>query len=151
MLSGNKRDKQTILQLYDKILPSLAGRINSDIAGVIPMFHNYGLERQVNTWSGATAAGAAEEVSIEKGNVQQLGLKLRLEGFDRAGIPPFDVYKELVFRLEQDHYLVGPNNDTTWLEKQYGQDWSKNEYDDIATRWSGELVDEITKQLEKLT
>ncbi|MHC2993208.1 hypothetical protein OB13_17075 [Pontibacter sp. HJ8] len=145
------RDKQAIQQLYNTTLAELAQQIHQNLAAVIPLFNDFGLERIIDTWTKDPAAGSAVEVSIENGNVQQVGLRLRLEGFQRAGAEAFDVTKDLLFKLERNFYIVGPDKNINWLEKDYLQRWDKSEYEQIAGKWSEELIDEITQRLDNLT
>jgi hypothetical protein len=145
------RNKQTILQLYDNVLPTLSQHIHQNITPVIPLFHDFSLERLIDTWTRNPATDAAVETSIENGNVQQLGLRLRLEGFQRAGAEAFDISKNLIFTLGHDSYTVGPDQSNSWLEKEYEQRWEQLEYKMIAERWSEELIDEITQRLENFT
>ncbi len=147
MEERNKRDKQAIQQLYDTVLPALAQHIHQNLAPVIPMFENFSLERLLDTWTRDPASGSEEKISIENGNIQQLGLRLRLEGFNKAGAEPFDITKDLLFRLEHYGYSVGPDKNNSWFEKEYLQRWEVSEYDSIATKWSDDLIDDITKKL----
>ncbi|WP_299823934.1 hypothetical protein [uncultured Pontibacter sp.] len=151
MDAQSTRNKQTIQHLYNTILPALAQHINQNITPVTALFNDFGLERLVDTWTKDPTAAEAEEVSIENGNVQQLGLKLRLEGFKRAGAGAFDLTKDLIFKLERNCYTVGPDKNTNWLEKEYSQRWETSEYETIAARWSEELVDAITERIQSIT
>ncbi|ARS34291.1 hypothetical protein [Pontibacter actiniarum] len=145
------RNKQTTLQLYNTVLPAMAEHIHRNITPVLPLFHDFKLERLIDTWTKDPAADPDESVSVENGNVQQLGLKLRLEGFQRAGAEAFDISKDLLFKLEHHSYTVGPNKNDSWLEKEYHQKWEKSEYETIAEKWSEELIEELTQRLEKLS
>ena len=147
MNENKTRDKQAIQQLYNDVLPVLAQQIHQNLTPVIPLFENFVLERVMDTWTRDPGSDPGEEVSVEKGNIQQLGLKLRLEGFHKAGIEPFDIIKSLLFRLEYSSYTVGPDKNTNWLEKEYLQRWEKNEYETIAEKWSEEVIDQITEKL----
>ncbi|MER2997919.1 hypothetical protein [Pontibacter populi] len=147
MEERHTRDKQAIQQLYNDILPALGQQIHNNIAPVIELFENFTLERLLDTWT-KDPTDIEKEVSIENGNIQNLGLKIRLEGFNKPGVEPFDMTKDLLFKLEHDNYTVGPNKNTTWLEKEYLQRWSASEYETIAGKWSDELVEEITEKLK---
>ncbi|WP_299757984.1 hypothetical protein [uncultured Pontibacter sp.] len=151
MEAQNTRDKQSIQHLYNTVLPALAEQIHQNITPVLPLFDTFGLERVVDTWTKDPAADAATEVSIENGNVQQVGLRLRLEGFQKPGVETFDLAKDLIFKLEYNSYTVGPDKNTNWLEKFYLQRWDKSDYEEVAARWSEELIEELTQRLEKLT
>ncbi|MDX5422419.1 MAG: hypothetical protein LPK07_10765 [Hymenobacteraceae bacterium] len=151
MEQQNIRNKHSILQLYDTILPVLAEHIHRNLAPVLPLFHDFKLERLIDTWTKAPDADPDEEISVENGNVQQLGLKLRLEGFMKPGVETFDLAKDLLFKLERSSYTVGPGKHSSWLEKGYLQKWETSEYKMIAEKWSEELVDELMQRLEKLT
>ena len=142
------RDKRSLQHLYDKTLPVLANSIHSGLTDIIPLFHEFLLERVVNTWTKPADAGDDTPISIENGNVQQMGLRLRLEGFKHAVVPPFDVSKELLFTLRRTGYEVGPNKNEVWEEKLYYEPWTEAETKNIAQRWCNELIDEITKRLE---
>ncbi|MFD2247160.1 hypothetical protein [Pontibacter ruber] len=144
------RDKQSIQQLYNAILPALAQHVHQNLAAVIPLFDNFNLERMVDTWTKDPAADSAVEISIENGNVQQLGLRIRLEGFQKAGAETFDITKDLVFKLDRSSYTVGPGKGDSWPEKEYFSRWDKAEYETLAERWSEELIDDITQRLENL-
>lgn len=148
MQEHTQRNKQTIQHLYDIILPELARHMHQHLTAVTPLFDNFRLERLIDTWTKEPGASEDTEVSIENGNVQQLGLKLQLEGFQRAGIEAFDLTKDLLFKLERSCYTVGPDKQNSWLEKEYGQRWEKTDYESITERWIEELVDAITKKLE---
>lgn len=141
------RDKQAILQLYDTVLPALAQFINQNISPVIPLFENFVLERLLDTWTKDPASDPDTIISVENGNVQLLGLKLRLEGFNKSGVEPFDISKDLLFKLEYNTYTVGPDKNSNWLEKLYLQRWEKSEYEMIAGKWSDELIDAVMKRL----
>ncbi len=145
------RDKQAIQHLYNTILPTLAEQIHQSILPILPLFDNFGLERVIDTWTRDPASDADEVISVEKGNVQQLGLKLRLEGFQKPGVETFDLTKDVLFKLDYSSYTVGPDKNTSWLEKSYLQRWDKEEYKEVASRWSEELIDDLTQRLEKLT
>lgn len=146
MHEQHTRDKKAIQQLYNDILPALGQQINQNLEPVIPLFENFVLERLLDTWT-KDPANPEDEVSIENGNIQNLGLRLRLEGFNQAGVEPFDITKDLLFKLEHANYTVGPDKNTTWLEKEYLQRWQASEYVEIAGKWGDELVDEITEKL----
>lgn len=145
------RDKDAILHLYNSILPTLASRIHQNLADITPLFDDFGLEKIVDIWTKDPDAGDDTPISIENGNVQYMGLKLRLEGFQGAGAPPFDITKDLLFKLGHTTYEVGPGKNTVWLEKLYGEAWSESETADMAQKWCEELIDEITQRLESLT
>lgn len=144
------RDKDSILHLYNKILPTLATRIHINLAEITPLFHDFGLEKIVDIWTRNADASDDTQISIENGNVQHMGLRLRLEGFQRAGAPPFDVTKDLLFKLDHTSYEVISGKNTVWLEKLYYEEWTENETAEIAQRWCEEVVDEITQRLERL-
>lgn len=144
------RDKGALLQLHDKILPALAQSIHQQLADIIPLFHNFQLERVVDTWTKGPDASDSTPISIEKVNVQQMFLRLRLEGFQNPNVPSFDISKELLFKLWQYGYEVGPGQDNIWKEKEYYQPWNESEIREITQRWCAELIDEITQRLESL-
>lgn len=104
----------------------------------------------MDAWTRGLEASADTQISIENGNVQQMGLRLRLEGFRRAGAPPLDVTKDLLLKLGHTTCEVGAGKDKVWEERLYGQDWAKQEYEEIANRWSEELVEDITQRLTDL-
>ncbi|WP_018478995.1 hypothetical protein [Pontibacter roseus] len=145
------RDKQSIQHLYNTILPELAKHIHQNLSAVIPLFHDFHLERIIDTWTKDPDASYGTEVSVENGNVQQVGLRLRLEGFERPGADNFDISKDLLFKLERGSYTVGPDKHNIWLEKEYLQRWEKPEYQEVAGKWIEELIDAITQRLENFT
>nr|WP_255478722.1 hypothetical protein [Rufibacter sp. XAAS-G3-1] len=128
----------------------MAERIYQNLTEVFPLFDDFNLEKMVDTWTKDPNASSDKEISIENGNVQQVGLRLQLNGFQRAGAQTFDLSKELVFRLAYSTYEVGPDKNTPWLEKAYLQAWPGQEIEEVAARWSEEVVEEITKRLENL-
>lgn len=150
MDTQNTRNKQAILHLYNTILPALAQYINQNIPPVTALFNDFNLERLIDTWTKDPADDMAE-VSVDNGNVQQLGLKLRLEGFTRAGAGAFDLNKDLLFKLDRNSYTIGPDKNTTWLEKEYLQRWETAEYETVASKWTEELIDAVTERIENLT
>ncbi|GHA80667.1 hypothetical protein [Pontibacter akesuensis] len=141
------RDKDAILQLLNKVLPKLAERIHANLEPVLPLFDDYKLEKVTDTWTKDPHADDDTEISVENGNVQQVGLKLRLEGFQRAGADAFDIAKNLIFKLELYDYSVGTGKGNAWLEKQYYESWTDSEMDEVAVKWSEELIEEITQRV----
>ncbi|NDK55280.1 hypothetical protein [Pontibacter fetidus] len=147
MEERHTRDKKAIQQLYNDILPALGQHIHEALEPVLALFENFTLERLLDTWT-KDPTDNEKEVSLDNGNIQNLGLKLRLEGFNQGSVAPFDMTKDLLFKLEHDSYTVGPNKNTTWMEKAYLQRWSVPEFESIAGKWTDELVDEITEKLQ---
>ncbi|QCR22261.1 hypothetical protein [Pontibacter sp. SGAir0037] len=145
------RNKQTITALYDNILPVLAKHLHQNLAEIVPLFHDFSLERVLDTWTRGTDLGATEQISIENGNIQLLGVRLKLEGFQRAGIAAFDLEKELLFKLHPYSYEVGPDKNKVWLEKTYEQPWDNLEYQSVSRQWCDELIETLTQKLESLT
>lgn len=149
-MSEITRSKQTIQQLYDQVLPTLAQQVHQSLEPVLPMFENFGIELIVDTWTRGPRVEPEEEISIAQGNVLHLGIRVRLESFNRPGAEPFDLTKNLLFTLEEDDYTVGPDKQHTWLRKEYLQRWGKEEYASMAVKWSEEIIDDMTQRLEKL-
>ncbi|MBA9078749.1 MULTISPECIES: hypothetical protein [Rufibacter] len=146
---ADHKDKDSILHLYNQILPKLAERIYQNLTEVFPLFDDFRLEKMADTWTKDKTNPTDKEISLENGNVAQIGLRLQLLGFHRAGADAFDLAKDLLFKLEHTSYTVGPSPDKTWLEKLYFEPWSSAELTDIASRWSEEVVDDLTQQLQQ--
>ncbi|GGK68497.1 hypothetical protein ACD591_17170 [Rufibacter glacialis] len=146
----HKRDKEAVLHLYNKILPPLAEKIYQNLTEVTPLFDDFHLEKVVDTWTKDRNTTSEKEISLENGNVQQMGLRLRLNGFQAAGAQTFDLSKDLVFLLEYSTYTVGPDKNTRWLEKPYLESWTSKEMEETASRWCEEIIDEITQKLQTL-
>lgn len=144
------RSKDTILQLYHNFLPALATAIHREISPLLPLFHDFNLEKVVDTWSKEPGVYYPDPISIENGNIEYLGLQLRLEGFIRPGVLPFDLYKELVLKLGSKSYGLGGSKHDIWLEKAYGEAWTKAEMEEISERWCSELLEDLTQRLERL-
>ncbi|MBD1397102.1 hypothetical protein H9Q13_07985 [Pontibacter sp. JH31] len=144
------RDKKALQQLYNTVLPELAKHIHQHLADVIALFHDFRLERLLDTWTREPGTDAKAEISIEQGNIQQMGLRLRLEGFERVGADNFDLTKDLLFKLERNFYTVGPDKENNWLEMDYLQHWDNAAYEMVAEKWVEQLIDDLTQKLENL-
>jgi hypothetical protein len=146
----NSRSKETILKLYNNLLPTLARHIHQEISPITALFNDFNLELVVDTWTKDPDVYYHEAISIENGNIEYLGLQLRLEGFLKPGVPPFDLYKELLLKLEPARYGLGPGKNVIWVEKAYDQTWTEIEIKEVADRWCSELIDDLTQRLERL-
>ncbi|MBB6612414.1 hypothetical protein H7F15_15310 [Pontibacter sp. Tf4] len=142
------RDKKAIQQLYNDVLPALAQQVHQGLQPVLALFENFTLERLLDTRT-KDPADPEKEVSIENGNVQLLGLKLRLEGFNKPGTEPFDLTKDLLFKLHYNYYGVGPDKENTWLEKNYLERWQTAETQTIASQFCDAVIDGLTERLNK--
>jgi hypothetical protein len=147
----NTRSKDTILKLYNKLLPDLARRIHQEITPLTELFNDFNLERVVDTWTKDPDVYYHEPISIENGNIEYLGLQLRLEGFLKPGVPPFDLYKELLLKLAPARYGLGTSKNDIWVEKTYEEPWSEGELREVTDRWCAELIEDLTQRLERLT
>ncbi|GAB2537442.1 hypothetical protein [Rufibacter soli] len=145
------RDKEGLLHLYNKVLPPLAEKIFQHLQEVVPLFDDFKLEKVIDTWTKDKHASTDKEISLENGNVQQMGLKVQLTGFQKAGAQTFDVNKDLVFFLEYSSYIVGPDKNTAWLERFYLQPWTPQEMEDLAEKWTDEVIEDITKKLQEIS
>ena len=145
MEEQHPRNKEALRHLYDNVLPALAGRIHEHLAPVITMFNDFRLERLVDTWS---KDADTELISIDKGNVPRMGLRLQLLGFHRAGVAPFDISRDLVLELEQYSYEVKADKHSSWLTKPYRQNWTATELEEVTERWCGQLIELITERLQ---
>lgn len=141
------KDKKALQWLHDTILPELAKHIHQHLADVLVLFHDFRLERLVDTWTREQGA----EVSLDRGNVNRMGLRLRLEGFQRVGADNFDLTKDLLLQLDQNFYTLGPDPENLWLEKNYLDNWHESEYELVAEKWTEQLIDDLTQRLEKFT
>ena len=146
----NTRSQETILKLYNNLLPALARHIHQEISPITALFHDFNLERVVDTWTKDPEVYYQEAISIENGNIEYLGLQLQLEGFLKPGVPPFDLYKELLLKLEPARYGLGPGKNEVWVEKTYDQTWTEKELVEVAERWGAGLIDDLTQRLERL-
>jgi hypothetical protein len=147
---SDTRNKETILRLYNNLLPALAGRIHQQISPITGLFHDFKLERVVDTWTRDPEVYYHEPISIENGNIEYMALQLQLEGFLRPGVVPFDLYKELLVRLEPARYGLGAGKHDIWVEKRYDQTWSEAELKALTDRWCGQLIEDLTQRLERL-
>lgn len=145
------RDKRSLLHLYEKVLPALATSIHAKLTAITPLFHDFLLEKVVDSWTQAPDARHEAPISLENGNVHYMGLRLRLEGFQRAGVPPFDVSQEFVFTLWRGGYSLGPDKKNIWEEKEYEHAWTATETEALAQRWCNEVIDSITLRLQELS
>ena len=75
---------------------------------------------------------------------------MQLEGFLKPGVPSFDLYKELLLKLEPARYGLGPGKKEVWVEKTYDQTWTEKELVEVAERWAAGLIDDLTQRLERL-
>ncbi|WP_192821028.1 hypothetical protein [Rufibacter sp. LB8] len=146
---ADTKDKDSIKPLYDQLLPQLADKLYQQLTEVVPLFDDFSLERVADTWTKDRDNPSDKPISLENGNVAQIGLKLQLLGFQRAGVTSFDIAKDLVLKLEHTTYSVGPDKNTTWVEKRYFQPWTPQELDDVAERLASEVIDAITEQLRQ--
>jgi len=73
-----------------------------------------------------------------------------MEGFKKAGVNTFDIWKDLFIELHQFKYGIGKERGRFWTEKLYHQKWSTEEIREVTDRWSGEVIDDITEQLARL-
>ena len=144
------RSKQTINQLLENVLPKLAAQIHHNLTDVLTLFHDFSLEKIIDIWTKAPDADADTEISIENGNVQQIGLRLKLEGFQGADVPPFDIRKDLILKLDYMDYQIRTDKNNPLAEKSYSDKWTEKEISEIAKIWSEELIDDITGKLEGL-
>lgn len=150
MEEQHPRNKETLQQLYDNVLPALAARIHEHLAPIIPMFDDFRLERLVDTWTKEPDITPGTEVSIDQGNVQRMGLRLLLQGFHRSGVTPFDISRDLVLELEPYSYAVKADKHSSWLTKSYRHNWTATELEEVAERWCGQLIELITERLQNL-
>lgn len=149
MLS-NTRNKENILRLYDNLLPALAKRIHQEISPLIALFHDFNLERVIDTWTRDPEVYYHEAISVENGNIEYLALQLRLEGFLKPGVAPFDLYKVLLLKLQPASYGLGTGKNEIWVEKDYDQAWTEAELAEVTERWCAELIEDLTQRLERL-
>lgn len=144
------RNKETILRLYNNLLPALARHIHQQITPLLELFNDFKLERVVDTWTRDPQVYYPEPLSIEQGNIEYLGLQLQLEGFMKPGVVPFDLYKELLLKLGTRRYGLGGGRHDMWLEKDYDETWSEAQLQAVAERWCGELIEDLTRRLGRL-
>ncbi|QHL86482.1 hypothetical protein GU926_03105 [Nibribacter ruber] len=142
------KDKDAIQQIYNKVLPKVAERIYQHLTEVVALFDDFRLEKVADYWTRDKDAASDKEISIENGNVAQVGLQLQLLGFQRPGVTAFDLQKDLVVKLDYTSYTVGPDRNTAWEEKPYFYDWSNQELEELAVRWSEAIIDDLIQQLQ---
>lgn len=145
-----ERDKDDVRYLYNDVLPQIEEQIKKNLQLVIPEFTSTEISKRINHTSSPFYTSADLEKHLEKENVQQLGVTLRMEGFKRAGVNAFDIWKELHIDLQQFKYGIGKQQHKPWIEKLYHQKWTNEEIQELVDRWCEELIDEITERMENI-
>lgn len=142
-----RKDKESVLWLFDKVLTDLAARITKGLEEIAPLFDAFWLTKRINSTSKPGYTAEELEAILQRENVYLLGLSLRLEGFKKAGTKAFSLSKDLDFTLEAYKYEVGTERDKVWIERLYHQEWAEGELQDLAERWCEEVVEDVTQRL----
>ncbi|GGG18835.1 MULTISPECIES: PDDEXK nuclease domain-containing protein [Pontibacter] len=144
------KDRESVVSLFEKVLPELATRITKGLKEVTPLFSDFWLMKSINHTSKVNYTKEELEEILQRENVHQIGLAIRLEGFKKAGTKVFGLSKDLVFTLEAYKYEVGADRHHAWLEKLYHQDWTDEDLQNLSDRWCEEVVEHITQRLESI-
>lgn len=145
-----EKDKNDIVYLFGKIIPDLKKHITATLKEVEKLFTKKEITRSINKRSFAGATTIDLEAIMDKESISDIGLSIRLEGFKKAGIRAFGIYKDLNFSLEPYKYSIGTQRDKPWIEKLYHEQWSNKELQKLSDQFCEEIVEEITYRLEKL-
>ncbi|GAB3832828.1 hypothetical protein GCM10028895_51070 [Pontibacter rugosus] len=145
------KDKDAVVDLFDRVLPELAARITKCLDEVIPLFTGFWLAKRVNSLSKPNYTTEELEEAWQRENVNLVGLSLRLEGFKKAGTKAFNVSTDVIFVLENYKYGVGPTREKAWVEKLYHQEWTESELQELAEKCCEEVIEEINGCLERIS
>jgi hypothetical protein len=122
--------------------------IKKNLAEIALEFTNVQYSTRINnTTSPYFISVDFERAIIIDEHVHTLGLSLLMEGFKKAGVNTFSVWKELYINLQQFKYGVGKEQHQPWIEKLYHQNWTEDEISELAERWCEEVIEDITQRI----
>lgn len=142
-----EKNNDDVVTIFEGFLVELQEAIKDRLRDFTSEFTTVSLGRRINSTTHAYFTLADLEKQMEKENIFTLGLHLRMEGFRKAGINAFSVFKDLYVPLQPYKYGVGTDQHKPWLERLYHETWTKEEINSVAERWCEEVIDDIHDRL----
>ncbi len=146
------RNHSTCINLLHKVILPLKAGINSSLPEISNEFAMTEIMIWIDSHGHKTETEAIEYLNdiIEFGEIR---IEARLNGFKAVGTKAFNIIKELCITANQYNYQIGlsrHNQQKPLFEKLYHEVLSSQEQIDLLEKFIEELVDEITKQVERI-
>jgi predicted nuclease of restriction endonuclease-like (RecB) superfamily len=145
-----EKSKEDVFYLFNELLPQLQKEIEQNLADLMPEFTKVEIGRNINGHSWGFFTTTDLEAKIGKENITVLGLSLRMEGFKKAGVNSFGIWKDLLIELHQFKYDVGTERHKPWMERMYHQEWTREEIRSLAERWCEVVIDDVQSRLDRI-
>lgn len=146
-----KRTPEKTALIYTELVCVLQQNIIKSLQKeIIPLFES------VNyfAWIDSQRYGSYEEALewLPKAQPQIFKFEIQLNGFKKAGIKAFDIWKELTIRLNNYNYTcaVGDSSNIL-LEKLYHQRPDKTELEYLTGGFYESILDDINQRIEQIT
>jgi predicted nuclease of restriction endonuclease-like (RecB) superfamily len=146
-----KLDKTNTEKIFSKVVLPFKADLTISLKEIAKMF-----ERSVITFGLDTHQFDTEDQVLaqlrRKDNWRQFSIHFNFWGFKKAGTKAFIYWKYLYINLEDYRYAVSleQQNGEPLLEKLYHQLLSEQEIDQVVEKFTEIVLDEITKQVERI-
>ena len=153
-LHETQNQENTARIYYDFVIPLKRGIVESLSAEVAPMFN----EMQTTIWAGTQGFLIDEEEKLtnylkEKLKFQcgKYAISIQLYAFKKAGIKAFNINNEIEIDLGSTSYSIELKHlNEPPIYKLYHQLPTQNEINELIEKFIEGVVDDITKQVEKI-
>ncbi len=143
------REAKDIIYIFNEVTWPIKERTEKLLESELLHFAKTSFARRINNTASEAYTTPDLEARLQKNeNITQLGLSLSLDGFKKAGTKAFGFSSHLIFQLEEFKYKIGPGPDEIWEERLYHQQWTDEELQLLAERWSEMIIDAINSRLE---
>lgn len=146
---STKKNKEVLLYLFG-VLQKIQAETEKLISLEMNLFQKTDIGRSIDGHGNRGLVSVDLEKKLQSESVFELGLFINMYGFKKAGTRAFDFYDSMVFYLHDYKYQIGKDRNTFWEEKMYHQQWTEFEIQQIAEKWSEEIIDGISKRLEQI-
>lgn len=149
--SLDERDRENVAQLFNVVLPEIENRLAKRLQDIFQEFKATNVIRMINDREGYNT-----EIDLDAhflpGSVHRIGIRVDLQGFVKAGIKTFNVWKDLKFELHQYVYKIETfaHQQTTLMERLYGQAWTEEDFNNITENFAEIIVEDIAQNIERI-
>ncbi len=137
--------------IFNEVIFELKNKVEILLDPIFKMFSENIISYSINGRSSFLGSTDLEADLLTGHNIHELGLNIELNGFKKAGLKSFNSYSDLKFFLEKYKYQVGPSRQTIWQEHLYDKEWTTENLQILAQKWTESIIEEVHGSIERIS
>lgn len=142
---------QITRQLFNEVLFRLKNKMSELLEPVFGRFREGIIHYSINGRHSYLGSADLDAEFLTTSDIHEIGLGVQLQDLKKGGVKSFNWFGRLSFYLEKYKYQVGPDRMEIWEEHLYHEQWTNDDYQQLAEKWAELIIEGISMSVENIS